>query len=90
MEEWKDNILKSMDGADQAKPPSDSFSKIQSKLAQHQEETHSKGWMAVAAAILLMISANVALINSYYSSNETSKTNSDSELVSDYNIYGNE
>ncbi|WP_339793113.1 hypothetical protein [uncultured Imperialibacter sp.] len=90
MEDWKDKIMNSLEGLDKAQPPANAFSKIQQKIhaLPPKKKQRSDNWMAVAAAIVLMVCSNIFFISSYVSSTETnSQLQSYTDLISSYNIY---
>lgn len=92
MENWKDEILSSMKGAERAEVPADAFHKIEQQIKeQKQKQITPMRWLAVAASITAIVGGNLFFILSYDQSSVTSaSTDSYSALVSDFNIYGNE
>ena len=87
MENWKNEILNSLEGLERANPPSDSLQKIQQKI-QEQNEAFQRQWMAVAAAVVITACIIIFFVLSYNSSDElTESTEPYTELVSDYSLY---
>tara|TARA_R110000823_G_scaffold116732_1_gene239902 strand:- start:226 stop:504 length:279 start_codon:yes stop_codon:yes gene_type:complete len=92
MENWKDEILSSMKGAERAEVPADAFHKIGQQIKkQRQKQITPVRWLAVAASITAIVGGNLFFILSYDQSSISSASNdSYPALVSDFNIYGNE
>ena len=92
MENWKEEILSSMKGAERAEVPADAFHKIEQQIqAQKQKQLTPMRWLAVAASITAIVGGNLFFILSYEQSTATSSSDdSYPALVSDFNIYGNE
>ncbi|SFB38071.1 hypothetical protein [Algoriphagus aquimarinus] len=92
MENWKDDILSSMKGADRADVPAGAFHKIEQQIkAQKQKQLSPMRWLAVAASISAVVIGNLFFIMNY-EQESTSVASDDAypALVTDFNIYGNE
>ncbi|UXP31241.1 hypothetical protein N6H18_12870 [Reichenbachiella agarivorans] len=80
--------MNSLKGTERAQAAPNVFEKIQRKIDQRSNRTSSKGWMSVAAVLVLLISSNIILIKNYYSQPTSTQTDQTYDnLVSDYNIY---
>ncbi len=94
MKDWKDDILNSTKGMDRAQPPADAFDQILQKVQRQDEvKNSSKGWLAIAAAVSLVVLFNAYFIISYsFGSGATDQHNTDaySSLISNYNLYEND
>ena len=94
MEDWKDDILNSTKGMAKAHPPIDAFNQIQKKIRDRDNVAQpSMGWMAIAAAVSLIVLFNAYFIASYSSNADASlqnNTGSYTSLVSSYNLYEND
>jgi hypothetical protein len=92
MENWKDDILSSMKGAERAEVPAGAFHKIEQQIKeQKQKQVTPLRWLAVAASISAIVIGNLFFIMNY--EQDSSSLGSDDAyptLVSDFNIYGNE
>jgi hypothetical protein len=93
-EKWKDEVLKSFEGMERAKPSNDLFDKISSELENDQSTTIShKNVLAIAICILLLIVLNIFAISQYRSTlNPTNSETADEvnvqyALISDFNLY---
>jgi hypothetical protein len=90
-EQWKDEIIQSLNGMQQAKPPADLFSKIQANINKTNADIIPLAkikWIAVAASILLL--ANVIGIKQYQTkqqSVELNQSTAESSFISNYNLY---
>lgn len=93
MEEWKDKVIGSLSGTVRAKPPTDGFEGIRRKLDARPLPKDEKGgqWMAVAAAILILISSNALLLTNHLNEQQV-VDNSETypEMITSFNIYDNE
>lgn len=86
MGDWKDDILNSMEGHEKARPSEDVFQKI--TMAIQEKPLSKKQWLAVAASVALILSANIYFMLTYDSIvTETEQEESYSSLVNDYTIY---
>lgn len=89
METWKDKIMDSLDGLEKASPANDVFANIQQRI--HTQKTkYAREWVAVAAAVLLVICTNgyfVLNTNVEGTTTATNQTDSYSGIVSNLNIY---
>ena len=67
MEEWKNEIMNSLEGMEKAQPPASTFLKIQNKISNQHSigQSKNRSWLAVAAAISLIIITYVYFV-SYY------------------------
>jgi hypothetical protein len=94
MKDWKDDFLNSTRGMAKAQPPEHAFDQILEKINnQDYIQDSSKGWLSIAAAVLLVVLVNAYFIVDYSSdsgSAEQRNTNAYSSLVSNYNLYENE
>ncbi len=87
MENWKNQILNSLEGLERANPPADVLQKIQQKIKE-QNEANKRQWLAVAAAVIIVACANILLITNYDANHSYEEPQKDySELVSDYSLY---
>mgnify|MGYP001804446903 CR=1 FL=1 len=87
MENWKNEILNSLEGLERANPPSDSLQKIQQKI-QEQNEAFQRQWMDVAAAVVIRACINIFIVLRFNRSDVlTESTEPYTELVSDYSLY---
>lgn len=89
MEEWKDEIMNSLEGMEKAKPQPDAFFRIQQKISQPQlEETDTTmSWLAIAAAISLIIISNVYFINDYLQKPAEPTQEAYPTIISTYSFY---
>ncbi|GEM_PF-2235557 len=89
MEAWKDEIMNSTHGMTRAKAPANAFGRIQEKIADSKDlKVANKTWIGVAAAVLIMISANVVLLID--KSDDTAFLNHNNDypdLMTSLNIY---
>ncbi|MEQ9301577.1 MAG: hypothetical protein RIF33_23565 [Cyclobacteriaceae bacterium] len=93
MEEWKDKVIRSLSGIERAKPPTDGFEGIRRKLAARSRPNAEKGgqWMAVAAAILILVSSNALLLTNHSNKQQVVDTaEAYPEMITSFNIYDNE
>ena len=92
MEDWKDDIINSLKGAEKAKPSANAFSKIQEKIAKQtpNKPGTKTEWWAVAATISLIVMANVYFLLSYSSTESNKADEMYSGIVSNYNLYEND
>ncbi|MBU2914089.1 MULTISPECIES: hypothetical protein [Reichenbachiella] len=97
----KDNrineIMNSLEGIQRAKAPAGGFAQIQQRLVNdHQANvTQAKsgfGWMKVAAVVAMVISMNIWAVSNYFDSYSAGTNNTDgySQLITDFNLYGDE
>ncbi|MGB3465410.1 MAG: hypothetical protein WBA74_09070 [Cyclobacteriaceae bacterium] len=91
MKDWKKDILNSTKGMEKAHPPSDAFDHVLHKINNQDRVTESsRGWMAVAATVSLIVLCNAYFIVSYSSDTDSTRRNntgSYTSLVSNYNLY---
>lgn len=92
MEAWKNKIMNSLEGMEDAQPPKDSLLAIKKKLADQRRNKSAKNpsqWMAVAAVMLLLVCANVFVLTNYFAYQETAEQveSTYTGLITDYNIY---
>lgn len=91
MEHWTDKTLESVKGMQRASPPEDAFAKIQGRLDTAEgklEGGKKQSWMAMAAAIALLISCNLYVVVDYFNTNTQTQTELQYDgLMSDYNLY---
>ena len=94
MEDWKDDIINSTMGMAKADPPEDAFDQILKKIRHQDNNTEqSRGWIAIAAAVSLVVLLNAFIIASYSThggSAPQNNANAYSSLISNYNLYENE
>ncbi|MFC5623110.1 hypothetical protein [Algoriphagus winogradskyi] len=92
MENWKDEILSSMKGAERSEVPAGAFRKIEQQIKlQKQKQVTPLRWLAVAACVTAIVGGNLFFILNYDQTTATSISNdSYSVLISDFNIYSNE
>ncbi|MFT5617159.1 MAG: hypothetical protein ACI85I_000375 [Arenicella sp.] len=92
-ENWKDEVLNSLDGMQRAKPKADLFAKIEAQVYDSELKIVPKSQfrLAVAATITLLI-VNFSLAMNYTKSNGTNANSTNQEMTSDklisnYNLY---
>ncbi|MEO9870759.1 hypothetical protein [Ekhidna sp.] len=86
MEDWKDKMMNSLEGMKRVEPQEAVFQKIRRKI--RMESLNKRQWLAVAATVTLVLSANLYFIITYRSSlSDVEKQDAYSTIVSDYNIY---
>ena len=94
MKDWKDDILESAKGIIKPAPPSDSFDRVLSKIkTQDFGKKESNGWIAIAAAVSIIVLINAIIISGYTKSEHLAQHDRPGysiPLVTDYNIYRNE
>ncbi|WP_339926252.1 hypothetical protein [uncultured Cyclobacterium sp.] len=92
MEAWKNKIMDSLQGMEEVHPPKDSLLAIKKKLADQKRSKMAKNprqWMAVAAVMLLLVCANVFVLNNYFTYQESTEQveSAYTGLITNYNIY---
>ncbi|MGB3467414.1 MAG: hypothetical protein WBA74_19170 [Cyclobacteriaceae bacterium] len=87
MEEWKDKVLSSLERIERAKPPTDTFDKIASKITN--DEQSSSLYLKIAATIALFLLIDVLVLFSFQSTTQETGSEADhySSVVSNYNLY---
>jgi len=91
-------VMNSLEGIEKAKAPRDGFAKIQQKLADQRKQQQQParqqpgyGWLKIAAVITLVLSSNIWAVTGFLTSEDISnQSGSYPQIVSDFNLYGNE
>lgn len=89
-DEWIEATLNSLEGIERVKAPAAAFEQIQQKLAEerksHQESRYQ--WMGIAAAIALIVCANVFVISSTLKGESLPEDGGGyAQITSAYNLY---
>ncbi|MEM0938735.1 MAG: hypothetical protein AAF600_03310 [Bacteroidota bacterium] len=82
-------IMKSVEGISRAKAPTSAFAKIQDRITkQETKKKTNRYWMAVAAAVAMIICSNVFAVF-YHLTADDLPINPDSSysLISSFNLY---
>ena len=92
MEAWKNKIMNSLEGIEDAQPPKDSLLAIKKKLGDKKRRKltiEPSQWMAVAAVMLLLVCANVFVLDNYFATQESTEQveSTYTGLITNYNIY---
>ncbi len=90
--------LDSLKGIQRAKAPSQTFAKIQQKLADQRankgiaDPQPNYAWIRVAAAMALLVASNIWAVSNYWVSDSNTATESGgyAQLMTDFNLYDNE
>lgn len=85
-----ERAMNSLQGMEKARPSDLVFEKLSARISSGPEvDTRDsvKSWLSVAAAVLILVSANVFFIADYFDSASQESESSYQELVSDFNLY---
>ncbi|MEM9326421.1 MAG: hypothetical protein AAGA85_12215 [Bacteroidota bacterium] len=88
MEEWKNQILKSIEGIERAQAPSGAFQGIKDRITNPGAGTHESDrfWIAVAAAIAFILLSNGYFFHDYIQGSSPGQETY-TTLLSNYNLY---
>ncbi|WP_109830891.1 hypothetical protein [Reichenbachiella versicolor] len=86
MEEWKKDIMGSLDGIQRAEPPADLFAKIQDSIV-HSEAVKKIKWQLVAASVIIILGCNLFVAKDYLTTKNQPKQELQLPYSSNFNIY---
>ncbi|MGD1892568.1 MAG: hypothetical protein ACFB15_18505 [Cyclobacteriaceae bacterium] len=89
MEEWKNDILNSLEGMEKAQPPANAFLKIQNRISNQQatKPYKDKSWLPLAAAISLIVITNVFFVSDYLQKPSEDTSAAYPTIISSYILY---
>ena len=92
MENWKDDIMNSLQGMKKAEPTANLFENIQQRLDKKKTETvflPLPQWTSVTAVLLMVIGINAYMISQHFKSNQVNEQTDQFYIgsTSDYNLY---
>lgn len=85
-----EKAMNSLQAMEKARPSDLVFEKLSARIASGpgvDTRDSVKSWLSVAAAVLILVSANVFFIADYFDSASRESESSYQELVSDFNLY---
>lgn len=67
MEDWKDDIMNSLDGMQKATPSTDLFEQIQQEIrTKKPKRVYLPQWTSVAAVLFLVVGMNAYLLSKHF------------------------
>lgn len=90
-EQWKKEVLQSLEGLESARPPADLFTQIQARIGQADRRPIPLGRVRLAVACTLLLLLVNGLSLRYYLQQSVGANSEailyESSLFSDYNLY---
>lgn len=87
MNNWKDEIIHSLDGLEAAKAPENGFDKLQQRLQHRKLHAAPRTWISIAAAVALIVMGNAYVLIGNHAESDPKARSSTTSITTNYNIY---